>query len=131
MVGRRMGHPPGAKSHPGPCDPAGNSRKLKQGRCRHSRKARGHTGRHEKAFFSQSTGAGVFDGQHGISFAISSIEAISCDMAAIAPVDDGSAAITGRDNGASAKLAIIRIVTSRRMVIWRFAARKSRKRSQI
>ena len=68
---------------------------------------------------SQSAGTGAFDGQHGISFAISSViadAAISCDMAAIAPVD-GDSAMTGRDSGANARPAIMKIATSRRMMI--------------
>jgi len=71
--------------------------------------------------FSQSIGAGAFDGQHGMSFAISPIvadAAISSDMASITPAASESAT-TGRDNGANARPAIIKIATSRRMVIWR------------
>ncbi|TKT71635.1 hypothetical protein YH63_009530 [Afipia massiliensis] len=71
--------------------------------------------------FSQSIGAGAFDGQHGMSFAISSVRAdaaISCGMAAIAPAD-GDSAMTGRDNGASTRPAIMEIATSWRMAIWR------------
>lgn len=69
--------------------------------------------------FSQLIGAGAFDGQHGMSFAISSaVAAISCDIAAIAPAD-GDSAMTGRDNGANTRPAIMKIATSWRMAIWR------------
>ena len=77
--------------------------------------------------FSQSIGTGAFDGQHGMSCAISSViadAAISCDMAAIALADDDSA-MTGRDSGASARHAIMTIATSRRMVISRSMVLKS------
>jgi len=76
---------------------------------------------------SQPFGTGAFDGQHGMSFAISSAiadAAISCDMATIAPAN-GDSAITGRDNGAKTRPAIIKIAKSRRMFIWRFIAPNS------
>jgi hypothetical protein len=72
------------------------------------------------AHLSQSTGA--FDGQHGMSFAISSIvsdEDISSAIAGIAAWEDISA-ITGRETGAKARPAIIRIASSRRMAKLRF-----------
>lgn len=69
--------------------------------------------------FSQSIGAGAFDGQHGMSFAMSSaVATISCDTAAIAPAD-GDSAMTGRDSGANARPATIKIAIKRRMVGWR------------
>jgi hypothetical protein len=40
-------------------------------------------------------------------------------------------AMTGRDNGATASPAIIRIASSRRMVIWRFTPTKSHRTAQI
>lgn len=68
--------------------------------------------------FSQS-GAGAFDGQHGMLSAIWSIVvaaisdvAKSCDMAAIAPAAGGDSAMTGRDKGANARPAIIKIATN-------------------
>jgi hypothetical protein len=76
--------------------------------------------------FSQSIGAGAFDGQHGMSFAISSTvadAAISRDIPAIAPAGDDSA-MTGRDKGANARPAIMKIATTRRMVIWRYMRSK-------
>ena len=64
---------------------------------------------------SQSTGAGAFVGQHGMSPAISSgmadIESSAIDASAIVP------AITGRATGASSSPAITEIASSRRMVI--------------
>ena len=89
---------------------------------------------------SQSIGAGDFEGQHGMSFAISSapaeidISSAIADMdlssavadmdisSAIADIDASEAApaMTGRDNGANTRPAITEIASSRRMVIWRF-----------
>ncbi|MDB5564195.1 MAG: hypothetical protein JWP84_761 [Tardiphaga sp.] len=72
-----------------------------------------------KTHLSQPMGATAFDGQQGISLANSSEGAtadISSGMAVIDTSDDISA-ITGRDNGANASPAIIRIESSRRMVI--------------
>ena len=69
------------------------------------------------AHLSQSTGTGAFDGQHGMSFAISSIvsdEDISSAIAGIEACADTSA-ITGRETGARASPAIIRTASSRRM----------------
>ncbi len=70
-----------------------------------------------KTHLSQSTGAGAFDGQHGMSFAISSAIADADISSAIAGIGMSAAAMTGRDSGAKANPAIIRIATSRRMVI--------------
>lgn len=83
--------------------------------------------------FSQSFGAGAFDGQHGMSFAILSAvadAAISCDMA-VAASTGGDSAMTGRDNGANARPAIMTIATSQRIVILRCTFRKSHKFAQI
>ncbi len=71
-----------------------------------------------KTHLSQSTGAGAFDGQHGISLAISST--IACIEAW-----DGAPAMTGWEIGANARPAIIKTASSRRMVVWRFTAPKS------
>jgi hypothetical protein len=66
---------------------------------------------------SQSAGIGAFDGQHGISFAISSVadgdisSAIACIEAS-----EGAPAMTGRETGADARPAIIRTASTRRMV---------------
>ncbi len=87
---------------------------------------------------SQPIGIGAFDGQHGMSLAISPVMAgadifapdISPAIAssAIADIDasaigvlvsDIAPAILGRDSGASTSPAIIKITSSRRMVIWR------------
>ena len=71
---------------------------------------------------SQSTGIGAFDGQHGISLAISSVMAdgdISSAIACIEAWEDG-AAITGRATGANARPAITRTANNRRMVKLRF-----------
>jgi len=70
-----------------------------------------------KTHLSQSTGAGAFDGQHGISFAISSVVAdgdILCTIACIDTSEDVSA-MAGRETGANARPAITRIASSRRM----------------
>ncbi|MDB5616757.1 MAG: hypothetical protein JWQ24_995 [Tardiphaga sp.] len=80
-----------------------------------------------KTHLSQPLGTAAFDGQQGISLAISpaiswAIDSwaidgaiVSSDMAAIGTSADDSA-ITGRDTGASASPAIIRIDSIRRMV---------------
>lgn len=68
-----------------------------------------------------------------MSFAISSVvadAAISSNMAAIAPAG-GESAMTGRDNGANTKPAIMKIATSRRMAIWRVMVPISHMRAQI
>jgi hypothetical protein len=82
-----------------------------------------------KTHLSQSTGAGPFDGQHGISLAISSDIAggdISSAMACIG-TSEGVAAITGRETGASARPAITRIASRRRMAKFRFTSLGSHK----
>jgi hypothetical protein len=70
-----------------------------------------------KTHLSQSTGAGAFDGQHGISSAIPSIEAAADTSSAIACIEawEDVSAITGRETGAKARPAIIQIASSRRM----------------
>lgn len=86
-----------------------------------------------KTHLSQPTGAAAFAGQQGISLAISSEEAtadISSPMAVIDTSADISA-ITGRDNGANASPAIIKIESSRRMVIWVFTAPTSHRTPRI
>ena len=81
---------------------------------------------------SQSIGAGAFEGQHGMSLAISSAVA-DTDASAIADIAASMAApaMTGRDSGAKANPAIIRIASSRRMVTWRFTPPKSHRTAQI
>ena len=77
---------------------------------------------------SQSIGAGAFDGQHGMSLAISSVMAdgdISSAMTCIDASEDISA-MTGREAGANARPAITRIASSRRMVKFRFTELDSR-----
>ena len=78
---------------------------------------------------SQSTGAGAFDGQHGMSFAISSVMADGDISSVIACIDawEGASAITGRETGANASPAIIKIASSRRMVKLRFTTLSSHK----
>lgn len=77
-----------------------------------------------KTHLSQSIGDAAFDGQHGISLAISSI--VSADISedaisdgvissAIACPEGRLAAIAGRETGANARPAIIRIASNRRM----------------
>ena len=65
----------------------------------------------------QSTGA--FDGQHGISPAISSVMADGDISSAIASTETSGAraAMTGRETGANTRPAIIKTESSRRMVI--------------
>lgn len=97
-----------------------------------------------KRHLSQSTGAGAFDGQHGMSSAISSIMAdadmsddaisdgvisggvTSSAIACIGACED-VAAITGRETGANARPAIIRTASNRRMARWRFTSSGSHK----
>jgi hypothetical protein len=71
-----------------------------------------------KTHLSQSTGA--FDGQQGISLAISSIVAdISSAISGVEACEDAPA-MTGEDSGANTSPAIMTIASRRRMVIWRF-----------
>ena len=75
-----------------------------------------------KTHLSQSTGAGAFDGQHGISFAISPVAAdgdISSATACIETSED-IPAIAGREAGASARPAIIKTARSQRIAKLRF-----------
>jgi hypothetical protein len=74
-----------------------------------------------KTHLSQSTGAGAFDGQHGMSFANSSIVA-AADASDIASLDisEGISAMAGRETGAKASPAIKRIASNRRMAKLRF-----------
>ena len=68
---------------------------------------------------SQSTGAGVLAGQHGMSLAISPATAdmdTSSDIVDIDP-SDVMPANTGRDSGANISPAIMKTASSRRMVI--------------
>jgi hypothetical protein len=104
-----------------------------------------------KTHLSQSTGTGAFDGQHGMSSAIWAImsadisvevisgevisgevisgeviggDVISSAIAGTGPCEDG-AAITGRETGANARPAIIRIASKRRMAKMRFTVANS------
>jgi hypothetical protein len=82
-----------------------------------------------KRHLSQPTGTAAFDGQHGISLAISPVVAVAdipSATAAIGP-SDGTSAITGRDIGANASPAIIKIESSRRMVTFLFTLPGSHK----
>ena len=77
---------------------------------------------------SQSTGAGAFDGQQGISLAISSVVAdtdTSSDIVASAP------AMTGEDSGANTSPAIMTIASRRRMVIWQFTPQNPTERLRL
>jgi hypothetical protein len=82
---------------------------------------------------SQSIGAGAFEGQHGMSLAISSAIADMDMSPAIAAIDasDAVPAMTGRDSGANTSPAIMKIASSRRMVIWRFTSTESHRVAQI
>jgi hypothetical protein len=68
---------------------------------------------------SQPIGAGALDGQHGMSFAISSVVAdgdgdIPSDIACI-DTSGAVSAMTGRETGANARPAITRVASNRRM----------------
>lgn len=80
-----------------------------------------------KTHLSQSTGAGALDGQHGMSFAISSNIA-EADAAGIACIDmpEDISAMTGRETGAKTSAAIKRIASNRRMAKSRFTELNSR-----
>jgi hypothetical protein len=79
---------------------------------------------------SQSIGAGALAGQHGMSPANSSAVA-DIDMLSDIDASEAAPAMTGRDNGANTSPAIMKIASSRRMVIWRFTAVKSHRTAQI
>jgi hypothetical protein len=78
---------------------------------------------------SQPTGVGAFDGQHGMSLAISSVASAADISSVIACIDasEDISAMTGRETGANARPAITRIASSRRMVKFRFTKLDSRK----
>jgi hypothetical protein len=92
-----------------------------------------------KTHLSQPIGVGAFDGQHGMSPAISSIMAESdisdaaisdgviSSATACCEVCDDVAAITGRATGANARPAIISIASNRRMAKFRFTRQTSHK----
>ena len=63
--------------------------------------------------------AGAFDGQHGISLAISPVMADGDISSAIASIETSgaSAAMTGRETGANTRPAIIKTASSRCMAI--------------
>jgi hypothetical protein len=82
------------------------------------------------AHLSQSIGAGALFGQHGISPAISSGVA-EIDISSAIDPSAGVPAMTGRENGANANPTIIRVASSRRMVIWRFTSTKSHRTARI
>ena len=67
---------------------------------------------------SQPIGAGAFDGQHGMSLAISSIVS-AADISSVMICIDVSGdicAMTGRETGANARPATTRIASSRNLV---------------
>jgi hypothetical protein len=79
---------------------------------------------------SQPAGVGAFDGQHGMSFAISSTVTDGDISSAIACVDaskEDISAMAGRETGANARPTIIRIASSRRMAKLRFINSDSHK----
>ena len=84
-----------------------------------------------KTHLSQSTGAGAFDGQQGISLAISSIVAdISSAIAGVEAWEDAPA-MTGEDSGANTSPAIMTIASRRRMVIWQFTPQNPTERLRL
>jgi hypothetical protein len=77
---------------------------------------------------SQPIGAGAFDGQHGMSPAISSVVS-AADISSVMTCIDASGdicAMTGRETGAKARPTITRIASSRGMVKFRFTELDSR-----
>ena len=86
-----------------------------------------------KTHFSQPGGAGALLGQHGMSFAISSAIADMDMSSAIAGIDSSEAipAMVGRANGANSNPAIMKIASSRRMVIWRFTPQNPTERLRL
>jgi hypothetical protein len=86
-----------------------------------------------KTHLSQSTGTGAFDGQHGMTLAISSTVADMDISFGIADIDASGVApaVTGEDSGANTSPAIMTIASRRRMVIWRFTPPKSHRTAQI
>ena len=70
-----------------------------------------------KTHWSQSTGAGAFDGQHGISLAISSVIADGDIASVIACIEasEDTFAMTGWEIGANTRPAIIKTASSRCM----------------
>ena len=81
-----------------------------------------------KTHLSQPASVGAFDGQHGMSPAISSVMADEDISSAIACIDasEDISAMTGRETGANARPAITRIASNRRMVKFRFTELDSR-----
>ena len=79
----------------------------------------------------QSTGA--FDGQHGMSLAISPVMADGDISSAIASIETSGAraAMTGRETGANTRPAIIKTASSRCMAIWQFIPSKSHEMARI
>jgi len=67
---------------------------------------------------SHPTGEGAFDGQHGMSLAISSGVSVADMLSAVACIETSGdvSAMTGWETGANARPAISRIASSRRMV---------------
>ena len=82
-----------------------------------------------KTHLSQPTGVGAFDGQHGMSLAISSVMAGGDILSAIACIDTSAdvSAMTGWETGANARPAIIKTASSRRMARLRFTGLSSHK----
>jgi hypothetical protein len=72
-----------------------------------------------KTHLSQPMGVGAFDGQQGMSFAISSVVADADISPVIADIDTSEIvpAMAGRENGANTSPAIMKIASSRRMVV--------------
>jgi len=83
-----------------------------------------------KTHLSQSTGAGAFDGQHGMSVAISPVAADGDNSSAMACIEawKDASAMTGWETGANARPAIIKTASSRRrMARLRFTGLSSHK----
>ena len=83
-----------------------------------------------KTHMSQPAG-GAFDGQHGMSFAISSVAAAIWSAIACIETSEGAAAMTGPAIGANTRPAITRTASSRRMAEYRFTGSGSHKRAAM
>ena len=85
-----------------------------------------------KTHMSQPAGTGAFDGQHGMSLAISSVAAADISSAiACIETSEGVAAMTGPAIGANARPAITKTASSRRMAECRFTGAGSHKRAAM
>jgi len=83
-----------------------------------------------KTHSSQPMGVRAF-GQQGMSFANSLVLADADISSANIDASEVVPAMTGPENGANTSPAIMKIASSRRMVIWRFTPAKSHRCEEI